>query len=102
MRQILVDHARGRARSKRGGNPLRVTLDEALAAPGPDVEVLALDEALDRLAATDATAARIVELRYFAGLGIDEVAAVLGVSPATVKRDWTVAKAFLRREMRFP
>lgn len=100
MRQILVDHARGRGRDKRGGDQVRVTLDESVAVSGPEVDLLSLDAALERLAATDTTAARVVELRYFSGLGIEETATVLGVSPATVKRDWAVAKAFLRREMR--
>lgn len=99
MRQILVDHARARSREKRGGDGLRVTVDETIAAVAPEVDVLALDEALDRLEATDRTAATVVELRYFGGLGIEEAADVLGVSAATVKRDWAVARAFLRREM---
>jgi RNA polymerase sigma factor (TIGR02999 family) len=103
MRSVLVDHARARRAAKRGGPAARrLTLEVAEAvAPGqgPTVDVLALDEALDRLAAMDGRKARLVELRYFAGLGIDEAAAVLGVSPATVKRDWTAARAWLRREL---
>jgi RNA polymerase sigma factor (TIGR02999 family) len=100
MRRILVDHARGRGAAKRGGGAARVTLAEgsAEAAEG-EVDVLALDEALTRLATLDARQARVVELRYFAGLGVEEVAQVLDVSPATVKREWTMARAWLRREL---
>ena len=101
MRSILVDHARARAAAKRGGAAPAITLDEASAtsAPREDVDVLALHDALDRLAELDARKSQLVELRYFGGLGIDEAAAVLGVSPATVKRDWTTARAWLRREL---
>lgn len=95
MRQVLVDHARGRARAKRDGGA-RVTLDEGIAAPAAAVDALALDGALDQLAAADARAARVVELRYFAGLTLEEVAEVVGASLATVKRDWHFARAFLR------
>lgn len=99
MRRILVDHARRRRSAKRdGGRP--VTLDEdAAAAPADSDEVLAVDEALDRLAGLDARQARIVELRYFAGLSVEETAQALEVSPATVKRDWVLAKAWLQREL---
>lgn len=100
MRQILVERARARNAAKRGGQWHRITLDDAVArtdAAGLDVE--ALDQALERLAALDAQQARLVELRYFGGLTIEETAGVLGVSPATVKRSWTVAKAWLRKEL---
>jgi RNA polymerase sigma factor (TIGR02999 family) len=100
MRQILVEHARARDASKRGGERQRVTLDEAVAAGAPpDVDVLAVDEALGRLAALDAGQARIVELRFFGGLTNEETAEALGVSPATVKRGWAVARAWLFREL---
>jgi RNA polymerase sigma factor (TIGR02999 family) len=100
MRQILVEHARSRDAEKRGGERQRVTLDERVAAGGPvDVDLLALEEALERLAAQDAAQARIVELRYFGGLTNEETAAALGVSPATVKRGWAVARAWLFREL---
>jgi len=101
MRSILVDHARARNAAKRGGSARAITLDDAggIAGPQASVDVLALDEALGRLAELDARKSRLVELRYFGGLGIDEAAAVLGVSPATVKREWTTARAWLRREL---
>lgn len=96
MRRILVDHARRRGFAKRGGNALVVTLDEALvAAKTHGVEVLALDEALDALARIDRRKSRVVELRYFGGLSIEETAQVLGVSMDTVKRDWRMARAWL-------
>jgi len=99
MRRILVDHARRRrARKRDAGRP--VTLDDNLAGNSPDSEeVLAVDEALQRLAALDPRQARIVELRYFAGLGIEQTAEALEISPATVKRDWLSAKAWLQREL---
>lgn len=101
MRSILVDHARARNAAKRGGWARAITLDDAggVAGPQASVDVLALDEALGRLAELDSRKSQLVELRYFGGLGIDEAAAVLGVSPATVKRDWTTARAWLRREL---
>jgi RNA polymerase sigma-70 factor, ECF subfamily len=101
MRSILVDHARARGAAKRGGSARTITLDEARAIAGPQasVDVLALDEALGRLAELDSRKSQLVELRYFGGLGIEEAAAVLGVSPATVKREWTTARAWLRREL---
>jgi RNA polymerase sigma factor (TIGR02999 family) len=100
MRQILVERARARNARKRGGGAARVTLDEAMApAPGPPVDLDALDEALTRLAALDAQQARIVELRFFGGLSVEETADVLGISPATVKRHWSVARAWLAREL---
>ncbi len=101
MRRILVDHSRGRHRAKRGGSAARVPLEDVLlvAAGQLDVDVLALDEALTRLAALEPRQAQVVELRFFGGLSIEETAAALGVSPATVKNDWNFAKAWLRREM---
>ena len=101
MRRILVDHARGRLAEKRGGTMQRVTLGDAGAEPSAHdgLEVLALHEALERLAALDPEQARLVELRYFGGLGIEETAEALGVSAATVKREWAVARAWLRREL---
>ena len=98
MRQILVQRARARKAAKRGGAPNRVTLDEGLVSTEPrGVDVLALDEALTRLAALDSEQARIVELRYFGGLTVEETANVVGVSPATVKRQWAMARAWLKR-----
>lgn len=100
MRRILVEHARRRDADKRGGSQVRVQFDEALAvADETDVDLLAMDEALDRLAAIDPQQARVVELRFFSGLSVEETAAALGVSPKTVKRDWSVARAWLRREI---
>jgi len=102
MRRVLVDHARGKARDKRGGGVALTSFDVDVAAPEPGFDVVALDEALDRLATLDPGQGRIVELRYFAGLTIDEVAAALGVSTSTVKRDWGIAKAWLYRELASP
>ena len=100
MRQILVERARARTASKRGGKTGRITLDEAvLASPGHAVDIEAIDEALTRLARVDPTQARIVELRFFAGLTVEEAAEAIGVSPATLKREWSVARAWLRREL---
>ena len=100
MRQILVQRARARRAAKRGGAPERVTLDEALMADeGQSIDVLALDEALTRLAGLDPEQARIVELRYFGGLTIEETAEAAGVSPATVKREWAMARAWLKRAL---
>jgi RNA polymerase sigma factor (TIGR02999 family) len=114
MRQILVQRARARNAIKRGGGPQRVTLDDANlgdvgasaeAAFGrrersPDnIDVLALDEALSRLAALDAELAKVVELRYFGGLTVEEVADVMATSPATVKRQWALARAWLKRSL---
>ena len=101
MREILIEHARGRAARKRGGGAVRLTLDD-LAAPvaAPSVDVLALDEALERLARFDERHARVVELRYFGGLSVEETAAAMGLSPATVKRAWTLARAWLFRELK--
>lgn len=102
MRRILVERARARHALKRGGVAPRVTLDDALAedkSGAPRVDVLALDQALERLEAIDPERARIVELRYFGGLSVEETAEELGVSPATVKRHWSVARAWLAREL---
>ena len=100
MRQILVERARARGASKRGGSRVRVTLDDALVTgQGAPLDLVALDDALSALSALDARQGRIVELRFFGGLTIDETAEAVGVSPATIKRSWTIAKAWLRREM---
>jgi RNA polymerase sigma factor (TIGR02999 family) len=100
MRRILVDHARARAAGKRGAGWERVPLvEDNVPSAAADVDIVALDDALERLAAVDAQQARIVELRYFGGLTIDEVAEVTAVSAATVVREWTVAKAWLRAEL---
>jgi RNA polymerase sigma-70 factor (ECF subfamily) len=101
MRRVLVDHARTRRALKRGGGGTHVTLGDAnLAAASPDeVDVLALDDALARLAELDPRKARLVELRYFAGMSIPEAATALGVSQATVGREWAVARMWLRREL---
>jgi RNA polymerase sigma factor (TIGR02999 family) len=100
MRHLLVDHARARQYQKRGGGAQRVELEEAMViAPEQDVELLALDEALSRLAALDLRKSRLVELRYFGGLSAAETAEVLGLSEITVKREWLKAKAWLYREL---
>jgi RNA polymerase sigma factor (TIGR02999 family) len=100
MRRVLVDHARKRNASKRGGNHRTVTLEETLvSAKQREVDILALDDALSRLAQMDAQQTRIVEMRFFGGLSIDETARALGISPATVKRDWAVARTWLYREL---
>jgi RNA polymerase sigma factor (TIGR02999 family) len=100
MRQILVERARARRAAKRGGSRIRVTLDAGLlATEGPAIDLEALDEALTRLEALDVELAQVVEVRFFGGLSIDEAAEALDVSPATVKRRWTVAKAWLAREL---
>jgi len=100
MRQILVERARARHAAKRGGEQIRVTLDESrIGDEGASIDFLALDEALSRLARLDPKQARIVELRYFGGSTIEETADVLGISPATVKRGWVIAKAWLKREL---
>lgn len=100
IRRILVDHARSKMAEKRGGDQVKLSLEEGMDAPVPgDLDLIALDDALRVLARTDLQQSRIVELRYFAGLSIEETADVLHISPATVKRDWVIAKAFLKREM---
>ncbi len=98
MRRVLVDHARARNAAKRAGG-VRVTLDEGLVGTGPAVDMLALDDALTRLAEAEPRWARVVELRFFAGLEVVEAAALLGVSEITVKRDWRFARAWLAREL---
>ena len=100
MRQVLVERARARGASKRGGAQVRVTLDETLAVHREtSIDLVALDEALIRLALIDPQQARIVELRFFGGLTVEEAAEALGISPATVKRGWSVARAWLKREL---
>ena len=101
MRRILIDYAKGRLREKRGGEQVVVPLNEALTfSPERSEEILKLDEALVRLSKLDARQSRIVELRFFGGLSIEETAEFLKISPKTVKRDWTVAKTWLRSELR--
>jgi RNA polymerase sigma factor (TIGR02999 family) len=100
MRRILVDHVRGRQAAKRGGSYIRLPLEDAMAVvPGQDLDFVALDEALNRLAQIDPQQSQIVELRFFSGLSVEETAKLLDVSERTVKRDWNVAKAWLRREL---
>lgn len=100
MRQILVDHARVQRADKRGGGAFKLSLDEGLVgAPGKDLDLLDLDNALRGLAQLDPQQSQVVELRFFAGLSIEDTAEVLGISPATVKRDWATARAWLQREM---
>jgi RNA polymerase sigma factor (TIGR02999 family) len=102
MRQILVQRARARKAEKRGGAPQRITLDDrniGHAHMPADIDVLALDEALSKLATFDPEQAKIVELRYFAGLTVEETAEVLGSSPATVKRHWAMARAWLKQSL---
>ena len=100
IRRILVDHARSRGYAKRGGNAVRVPLDDALVGTRTRViEMLALDEALEALSRADARRGRVVELRYFAGLSVEQTAEVLGVSQETAKRDWKIAKAWLFRQL---
>ena len=101
MRHILVDHARGRRAAKRGGGATRLTLDADVSADEkPAIDLVTLDDALDRLAALDAQQARVIEMRFFGGLSIEETAVVLDVSSATVKGDWVTARAWLRRELK--
>jgi RNA polymerase sigma factor (TIGR02999 family) len=100
MRRILVDHARARRTAKRGGGRPALALDEALVvAPEPAADLVAIDEALDALAKVDGRKAKVVELRFFGGLTSEETAAVLKISPETVRRDWRLAKAWLFREL---
>jgi RNA polymerase sigma factor (TIGR02999 family) len=101
MRRILIDHAKNRHRRKRGGSNEDLPLEEALlaAADETNVDLIALDEAMAKLAKLDPQQERIVELRYFGGLSLDEAASALGISRATAARDWQVAKAWLHREM---
>lgn len=102
MRRILIDHARRQSRDKRGGPAPKLSLDEAMATAEveTDVDLLALDEALTSLARIDPRGARIIELRFFSGLTLEETAEVVGISAGTVKRDWSAARAWLYREMR--
>ena len=100
MRRILVDHARTKKRAKRGGSDVKVSLaDATILVNERDLDVVALDEALTRLAKIDEQQSRVVELRFFSGLTVEETAEVMGISPATVKRDWSMAKAWLHREL---
>ena len=102
MRRILIDHARHQTRQKRGGTAVSVGLDEALTVPAPPtdaVDTLDLDRALSKLETIDPDQARIIELRFFGGLTIEETASALSVSPATIKREWAVAKGWLYREL---
>ena len=101
MRQLLTDHARRVATAKRGGEALRLTLDDSTLPDSDKMEVdlVALDDALARLTELDARQGRIVELRFLAGLNVEDVAAILDISPRTVKLDWQMAKAWLRREL---
>src|SRR5438309_4260940 len=100
MRRILVGYARRRKRSKRGAGAIQISLDEAaILSDERASEMIALDEALERLAAVDQRKSQVVELRFFGGLSIDETAEVLKVSPGTIMRDWTLAKAWLKREV---
>ena len=100
MRRILVDHARKQLAAKRGGDHVTLSLDEQLApARSRPLDVVALDDALNELARMNPEHGRMIELRFFAGLSIDETAQALGTSPATVKRDWAVARAWLYREL---
>ncbi len=101
MRRILVDHARARHYQKRGGHAAKVTFDEALVVTEePRQDYVALDDALQALAKFDERKSRVIEMRFFGGLSVEETASVLKVSPDTVMRDWRLAKVWLRREMR--
>jgi RNA polymerase sigma-70 factor, ECF subfamily len=100
MRRVLVDYARQRGRAKRGVGVALTSPDQNAAAPEPAVDIVALDEALARLATVDPQQSRVVELRFFAGLSVEQAAETLGISPATVKRDWATAKLWLYNELR--
>ncbi len=103
MRRVLIDHARAQRRIKRGGPNQQVTLDDAMIREeSRSIDVLALDQAMQRLAVIDERQARIVELRYFGGLSVEETAEVVGVSPATIKREWSMAKAWLHVTLSSP
>jgi RNA polymerase sigma factor (TIGR02999 family) len=100
MRQILVDYARRHHASKRGSGVCTLTLDDAVTLPErKGVDVVALDDALNTLAEVDARQSRVVELRFFAGLSLEETSEVMGIATATVQRDWTTARAWLHREI---
>lgn len=101
MREILVDHARSRGAAKRGASCVTLSFDEAIALPQkPQIDLVALDDALNQLSAMDPRQSHIVDLRFFGGLSIADTSQVLGISPATVKREWTVARMWLQRELR--
>jgi RNA polymerase sigma factor (TIGR02999 family) len=101
MRRILIDHARGHSRQKRGGDEKKVSLDEAFVFSEQQAdELLAVDDSLNQLAKIDPRQAKIVEMRFFGGLSVEEAAEALGVSPKTVKRDWSVAKAWLYADLK--
>ena len=100
MRRILIDHARGHTRQKRGGEQKKVSLDEAFVFSEQADELLAVDESLNLLAKIDPRQARVVELRFFGGLSVEEAAEVLGISPKTIKRDWSIAKAWLYADLK--
>jgi RNA polymerase sigma-70 factor (ECF subfamily) len=101
MRRILVDHARARRYQKRGGDAVRVSFDESLVVTTElSTDVVALDAALEALSKFDERKSRVVEMRFFGGLSVEETASVLGVSPSTVMGDWRLAKAWLKRELR--
>ena len=100
MRRILVDLARARQSQKRGGRAIRVSLTDALSVPDKAEDLLALDDALSALAEFDERRSRVVELRFFGGLSVNEIASVLQISPDTVMRDWKLARTWLRRELR--
>jgi len=100
MRHVLVDHARSKNRDKRGGGAQKVSLDEAISfAKNQEIDLLALDDAMRDLAAIDEQQSKIVELRFFGGLTVEETAVVLHISPATVKREWRIAKAWLHNRI---
>ena len=100
MRRILVDHARGKSRNKRAPGGRRVALEEAVSVgDAPDMDLIALDESMNRLKDVDPRKVQVIEMRYFAGLGVDETAEALAISPATVKRDWDFARLWLLRDM---
>lgn len=99
MRRILVERARARAAGKRGGSRVRVSMSEEIVAGESSIDLLALDEALSKLAAFDSQLAHVVELRFFGGLSIEEAAEAIMASPATVKRSWSTARAWLKREL---
>jgi len=100
IRRILVDHARTKHAQKRGGNAQKLSLDEAIGLPQQrDLDIIALDDALKLLAELDAQQSKVIELRFFGGLSIEETAEALGISPATVKREWVTARAWLLRQL---
>jgi len=100
MRRVLIDEARKHGNRKRGGDVQKVSVAEGLVVPARAEELIALDEALAALTRIDERRGRVVEMKFFGGLNVDEIAEVLGISPDTVKRDWKLAKAWLSREMK--